>query len=154
MAVLNWGKPLIEICELEADGSMPSVPNWVALPTPAEGTTQMNTTEGEKTEAKEEGGGIVDSKQLKSTYALVFALFEKGTKPIPDTDGIVTKNYALRLTPQDTQLNGFLMKKCSVGYQYTWTAADGGRWVYTFTALVPNDNTAMLQSYKAGDAIS
>lgn len=152
MAVLNWGKPKIEVCEYDANG-FPSNPNWVELPTPVEGTTAMSTTEGEKTEAKEEGGGIVDSQQKKATYALQFALFEKGTKPIDDNDGIVSKNYALRLTPQDTNLNGFILKKCSVGYQYTWTAADGGRWVYTFTALVPDDNSPMIKPYKQGDAI-
>lgn len=151
MAVLNWGKPKIEVAPYE-NGVLPEEPVWQTLPTPVEGTTTMETEEGDKTEAIEEGGGVVDTFRKKSKYTLSVELFEKkGTeKPIEDNDGIITTNYAVRLTPEDPTTNGYLLEKCAVGFTQTYNAADGGRWKYTFDALVPDDGTAILKKYIAG----
>ena len=58
MAVLSYGKPKIEIAELDADDNM--FP-WVQIDVPKDGTTSMETQEGDNTEYLEEGGGLVDS---------------------------------------------------------------------------------------------
>lgn len=151
MAVLNWGKPTIEVTPY-IDGVLPESPVWTKLPTPVEGTTTLETEEGDKTEAIEEGGGVVDTYRKKSKYTLSVELFEKKgeEKPIEDEDGIVTTNYAVRLTPEDKTTNGYLLKKTTVGFSQTYNAADGGRWKYTFDALVPDDASAILQKYIAG----
>ena len=149
MATINWGQPTLEICEL-VGGKLPSSPTWTKLDVPAEGTTNMETTEGEKTEALDEGGAVVDTRKKKNKYTLRFALYEKKgrTKPIEDEDGLITKDYAIRVTPEDPTTPGFLLAKCAVSFQYTYTAAEGGRWIYTFDALVP-DEGKMLQPYTA-----
>ena len=138
MSVLNWGKPLIEICKLE-NGELPAEPAWEALPEIADGTTQLTTEEGTKTEAIEEGGEVVDTRMAKNKYTLALELFVKkgDTKPIEDSDGRVVDNYAVRLTPEDDTCPGFIMDKTSVSVQETWTSADGGRWRYTFAGLKP-----------------
>lgn len=152
MAVINWGKPTIEITKLE-NGVIGESAEWTKLDTPVEGTTTLETTEGDKTEAIDEGGAVVDTRKKKNKYSLKFTLFEKkdAEKPIEDEDGVITDEYAVRITPEDNTTPGFILKKCSVSFQYTYTAADGGRWAYTFDALVPNEGK-MLERYMASEA--
>jgi hypothetical protein len=90
-------------------------------------------------EATQEGGGVVDVKYAKNKYSFVCQLFDKQntTKPIVDNDGIITDNYAIRLTPENPNTKGFLMEKTAVSIVDTWTAADGGLWEYTFEGLEP-----------------
>ena len=148
MAVLSWGEPTVEISELPASGVLPENPTWTALPAIKQGTAQLETQEGDRTEALDEGGDVVDVRVAKSKYTFTCQLFMKkgDTKPIEDTDGIVTKNYALRLTPEDPQAMGFMLPKTSVSVQESWTSADGGLWTYTFSALKPASGTT-LQRY-------
>lgn len=150
MSVVNWGKPKLEIAAYE-NGALPANPTWTTLPEPVTDTTELATEEGDKVEAIEEGGGVVDTYRKKSKYSLSFELFEKKgeTKPIEDNDGVIDTTYAIRLTPEDTTNNGYLMKKCSVSCLNTWKSADGGRWKYTFDALVPDDGSKMLERYVA-----
>ena len=150
MAVLSWGKPKVEIAPY-VNGALPSTPSWSPLAEIQQGTAQLKTEQGEKTEALEEGGGVVDVRYGASRYTFTCSLFiKKGdTKPIADVDGVVTNNYALRLTPEDPAAEGFELVKCSVNVQETWTSADGGLWVYTFSALKPASGTALIR-YKEG----
>lgn len=96
MAVIGWGKPRIFVKDLDA-----SSPKWEELPTPVENSTQLTTTKGDKQEAKIEGGENEDVKYGKNTYALVLNIrAAKGRKrPISDSDGVVTHNYAIALQP-------------------------------------------------------
>ena len=102
MSVTTWGKPSIYVRDLSS-----ATNNWKKLDTPKEGTTQLNPTKGDTTEAKEEGGGIVDSKTTKSTYELVYQEFiKKGTpQPFPTIDGLIEGNYAIAVQPEDAELS-------------------------------------------------
>ncbi|MCL1932846.1 MAG: hypothetical protein FWF53_03390 [Candidatus Azobacteroides sp.] len=137
MAVLSWGKPKVETGKLTANDGAPSV--WTQLPEIVNGTATLTTEKGNKTEAVEEGGGIVDVRYEKSKYSFECELFVKkgDEKPIVDEDGIVIDNYAIRLTPEDPETEGFIMDKTSVSCVETWTSADGKRWKYTFDGLIP-----------------
>ena len=144
MAVLSWGKPKLEIKTV--DGG-----SWTEITVPIkQGTATLETEAGEKTEALEEGGGMVDVRYAKSKYTFTFGLYAKkgASKPISDEDGLVTTNYALRLTPEDSTTPGFIMNKANVSVQDTWNSTDGGLWVYTFSALKP-DSGNMLVPYTA-----
>ena len=127
MAVLSWGRPLIEIALL---GENETPGEWKSLGTPKQDSSQLSTEAGNKTEAIEEGGGVVDVRYDKSKYSFVCQLFSKKgeTKPIEDVDGIVPGNYAVRLTPEDPTTPGWIMDKASVSVVDTWSAADGGLW--------------------------
>lgn len=150
MAVLSWGKPKVEVAPY-VNGALPDTPSWQTLPEIQQGSAQLTTEEGDRQEALEEGGGLVDVRYNKNRYTFTLALFiKKGdSKPIVDDDGVVTNNYAVRLTPEDPQAQGFLLPKCSVSVQESWTSADGGLWTYTFSALKPASGT-MLQRYTGG----
>jgi len=149
MSILSWGKPKIEVAAF-VDGALPSTPTWEELEEIKEGTAQLETEQGDKVEALEEGGGVVDVRFGASKYTFTFSLFMKkgDTKPIEDVDGVVSTNYALRLTPEDSAALGFMLPKCAVSVQETWTSADGGLWTYTFSALKPESGTT-LQRYTA-----
>lgn len=151
MAVLTWGEPVLEICELDDKGAIPSSPTWKELPEIVQGTAQLSTEDGEVTEALDEGGAIVDSRTKKSKYSFACELFVKkgDTKPIEDEDGVVTKNYAIRLTPEDSTLKGWILPKTSVSVKTTWSSTDGTRWAYTFKGLKPATGT-ILQEYTKG----
>jgi hypothetical protein len=138
MAVLSWGKPKLEILLL-VDGKIPATPVWVALDVPVENTTKLTPEKGTRREAKEEGGGIIDIKTEKSKYMLEFELFAKkgASKPIVDNDGIIIGNYAIRLTPEDVSMAGFLIEKGSVSVEDTWDSENGGKWKYAFEAMKP-----------------
>lgn len=142
--LITWGKPKLEIKKIGTTA-------WIELDTPVEKSTQLKTEKGEKKEAKEEGGGVVETKYNKSKYSLVFKLFVKGDaeKPIEDDDGVILDNYSIRLTPENNTLPGFIMDKSSVSVVETWTSEEGTMLEYTFDGLVP-DAGKILKRYIAG----
>lgn len=142
MAVIGWGKPRIFVKDLDAEA-----PKWAELPTPVEDSTQLETTKGDKQEAKIEGGENEDVKYGKNTYALTFNIrAAKGRKrPILDDDGVVAHNYAIALQPEDKDVQGFCMEKATVSVEDTFSTADGGVWIYTFDALKPSSEKKQIQ---------
>lgn len=138
MAVLAWGKPKIEIAPYVA-GALPASPAWVAVPTPKEGTTVLTPTKGTQKKATKEGGGVVDVRYGENSYNFVFDLqVTRGfTKPIEDVNGVVINNYAVRLTPEDESLEGFVMEKTVVSVEEGFSAEDGKFYKYTFEGLTP-----------------
>lgn len=134
MSVTTWGKPTIYVRDLSADTN-----NWKKLDTPKEDTTQLNPTKGDTSEAKEEGGAIVDSKTKKSTYELVYQLFiKKGVaQPFPTIDGIIEGNFAIAVQPEDAENPGIYIGKSEVSVSESFTSADGALMEYTHKALVP-----------------
>lgn len=146
MDVLSWGKPKIEIGLLGADGDMSKITDWIRVDTPVDGSTQLNTSEGEKQEAVEEGGAIVATKYKKSTYSLQFQLFKKAgvALPVEDKDGIVAGLYALRLQPEDPEVEGLVMPKVKLRANTTYSSADGIRVTYTADALVSEGDVEQM----------
>lgn len=148
---LKWGKPKLQILELNEDGTFPASPVWVDLPSPKQDTTNLTPTKGTKNEATAEGGGIVDARYDANKNEVTFDLFAtKGaSKPIFDVDGVVAKNYALRIIPEDATQSGYQMDYCSVNVQDVFTPKDGGLWRYTFDVLKPLDGSHQIKEYYA-----
>ena len=149
--ILPVGKPIIEIAKLDADDN---IGTWQKIDTPKEGTTSAETQEGDRQEYLEEGGGVVDSYTKASKYSLSFELYAKKgfKKPIEDKNGVITDNYAIRLTPEDPSCFGFILHKCSVSCVETYNVNDGLTWKYTFNGLVSKDHTEINDPYiKAED---
>ena len=136
MAIISWGKPKIEYAK-SVDG-VPTGP-WTQIDTPKEDTTQLTTTQGDKKEATEEGGAVVDVRYGESSYQLVFTLFAKKgkVKPLPDTNGVIKGNYAWRITPEDPACEGVLIENSTVSMQIGFTPADGKTWIYTADVIQP-----------------
>lgn len=138
MAVLSWGKPTVEYTK-STGGEPGAEATWDKMPEIVEGTAQLETTEGELVEATEEGGAVVDSRRKKNKYKFSFEVFVKkgDSKPIDDSDGVIADNYAVRMTPEDPECEGFIFENSNVSVVETWNAADGKRWKYTFDAIKP-----------------
>lgn len=142
MAQISWGKPRI-FAKKNAEGQ-----SWFELATPVQDSTTLETTKGDKTEAKIEGGQVEDVRYARSTYALNLAIraLKGRTKPFTDDDGVVTDEYSIVLQPEDAAVDGFYMKLAHVSCEDTWTSADGGQWVYTFDALKSDEaNSKQLE---------
>ena len=136
MATIAWGRPQIEISKLSAEGEPTT---WEVVDNPVENSSKLNAEAGDKKEAKGEGGEIVDTKTGKNKYSFEFELYSKKgkAKPIADEDGVVSDNYAVRLTPEDATLEGFILDKTSVSVTDTWDAENGKKWKFAFSALSP-----------------
>lgn len=139
MAVIGWGKPKIFYKDLGTTGAQ-----WTELTAvPVENSTQLETSKGDKKEAKVEGGENQDVRYNKNTYALSFALraAKSLAKPIQDADGLVTNNYSIAVQPEDATIQGILIDKARVSVEDTWSTDEGGLWTYTFNALKSDDTT-------------
>lgn len=143
MAVLSWGKPTVEFIETdETTGLAPAEGTWNKFGEIKEDSSSLEVTEGELIEATEEGGNVVDARRKANKYKFSLDLFVKkgDTRPIPDINGIIARNYAVRLTPEDAECEGFLLDKCNVTVSERWTAAEGKMLHYTFDGIKPGKN--------------
>lgn len=140
MSVLSWGKPKVEFTK-SVNGEVPTspAPTWTEFPEIKEDTAKLTTTEGTKKEATEEGGDVVDTRKGKNKYSFELEIFVKkgDEKPIDDEDGVILDNYAVRLTPEDEECEGFLIENATVSVTESWSSADGKLWKYTFDAKKP-----------------
>lgn len=138
----SWGKPTILVVDLDA-----SQFEWLKIYTPADGSTQLSTTQGDKAELLAEGGGVEDTKYTKSKYALQYIIraLKGRTKPIKDKDGVVKHNYALILQPEDPACSGLLIQLSNVNVQNTFTAAEGKGWQFTHDALLLEDESNQVK---------
>ena len=135
MSLLGWGKCRVFIKDLDATSA-----TWVELPTPVENSTVLETTKGDKQEAKIEGGENEDVRYSKSTYALNLNIrAAKGRKkPIADSDGVIAHNYAVAVQPEDPEAVGIMIDKAKPSVADTFSTEEGGIWEYTFDALKPD----------------
>lgn len=136
---LAWGAPLIEALALSGTNN-----TWKKFPTPAEGTTTLNVTQGEKIEAKIEGGTNEAVKYKANTYQLVFNIRQANDRTvmddfIKDNDGVVNGEYAIRITPENSSAVHALIRRASVNVQLSYTPDEGWVKIYTFDALKPTD---------------
>lgn len=138
MAVLAWGKCTLEMITSE-NGAPKGTGSWTKLPTPKQGTTQLETTEGDATEALEEGGDMVDRYVGASKSTLTFQLFQKKGEvlPIEYHDGKVAGEWAFRIIPEDEECVGRQLDRCRVSVSDTFTTADGFLLTVTCTVLKP-----------------
>lgn len=137
MSRISWGKCRIFVKDNDATSA-----NWKELITPAEGSTVLSVTKGDKLEAKIEGGENEDVKYKRSTYALAFNI-RKGKlpngnarpKPFPSIDGRVEHHFAVLLQPEDPTCEGFYIADCTVTVDDTYDTSEGGMWQIQMDAL-------------------
>lgn len=141
MSLLGWGK-----CRLFAKDLDASESKWFEFPTPVENSTTLETSKGDKQEAKVEGGENEDVRYAKSTYVLNANIrAAKGrVKPIKDSDGIIDHNYAVAVQPEDPKAIGIFIPKAKPSVEDTWSTEEGGIWNYAFDAL-KNEGTTQVQ---------
>lgn len=148
---LAWGKCKVWTSKL----SNGNPTTWNEWPTPVENTTNLTPSKGDKKEAKIEGGDNEAVKYNKNTYLAELEIRQgndDGTprkKPVEDVDGVVEGEYALRVQPENAEVEGFIFDRCVISCEDSWNSEDGGRWKYTFDALKPKEgNTVKWQVVK------
>lgn len=141
MSVLGWGKCRLFVKDIDDPSA-----KWIEFPTPVENSTTLETTKGDKQEAKVEGGENEDVRYAKSTYVLNANIrAAKGrVKPIKDSDGIVDHNYSVAVQPEDPDAIGVYIPKAKPSVEDTWSTEEGGAWNYAFDAL-KNEETTQIQ---------
>lgn len=141
MSVLGWGKCRLFVKDIDDPSA-----KWIEFPTPVENSTTLETTKGDKQEAKVEGGENEDVRYAKSTYVLDANIrAAKGRiKPIKDSDGIVDHNYSVAVQPEDPDAIGVYIPKAKPSVEDTWSTEEGGAWNYAFDAL-KNEETTQIQ---------
>lgn len=139
--ILSWGKPRIFVKALIDGGVLRE------LPTPVDDSTNLETTEGDKTEAKIEGGEIEAVRYDKSTYKLSLQIRMKaGSKmPFANKDGIVTDNYEVTVAPENAEAYGFRMKEAHVSLKTSYTSNDGVLVDVAFDALSNQSGDAQCE---------
>lgn len=150
MSVTSWGKCAIFIQEVGAKKN-----EWDKLPTPKEGTTQVNPTKGDTMTQNEEGGGTVDRKTKKSTYEAVYQLFVKKnqSQPFKTIDGVIEGNYRLAIQPEDAEIPGVYMGNTTVGAEESYTTEEGAAIMYTHSALIPEGDVVAKTTNKKNEDV-
>lgn len=148
MAILSWGKPTIKVTKIVDEGTGEAT----QFKTPVENSTQLTTSKGDKTEAKVEGGGIEAVKYKRNTYALEWTIrLAKGEKkPVEDLDGVISGEYSLELTPEETGAVGIKIDRCILSVEDAYTSEEGITLKYTADAMIPTDNTAQVDYTNLG----
>lgn len=137
---LAWGKAQVQYAKL--NNGTPG--EFKAFPYSVEDSLQLNPTKGDKLEATIEGGEPEAVKYKRNKYDLVFEIRqgnEDGTprkKPIEDEDGVIAGEYALKIRPEDPEVEGIQIDRCVLSCEDSFNTADGGRWRYTVDVLKPN----------------
>lgn len=133
---VGWGKPGIYLKDLEAE-----TPEWQESPTPAENTTKLTPTKGDKREALLEGGDPEDVKYNKNKYTLEYQIRRTSKKkmPIRHEDGVVAHHYAVVIVPENAAAPGPYMAESAVTVDDAFSTADGGTDLYQHDAVVPED---------------
>lgn len=152
---ISWGKCIIEYAT-STNGAPAQNAEWKALETPKENTTKLSTTAGEKKEAKEEGGGVIDRRKAKNTYTLEFDLFYKKTTtpPFEHDDGIVPGNFAFRVTPEDETCIGIQIDNSIVSVEDSYSTEYGILIHVVVDCLKPSrGNTVKYQVISGGNVV-
>ncbi len=153
MKKLMWGKFLAAIAKKIISGTGDSVTvsygDFKLFPEAVANSLGLNTTKGEKKEAKVEGGGVEAVKYGKNTFSLE-ASFRRGldsngkkiTFPTDDDeiDGVVDGVYALRIQPEDKTAGGLTVMEVIISTEDTFTAADGAIKKFTFDFIKPEQD--------------
>ena len=151
MAILSWGKPTIETTT-STNGAPGESATWKEIDVPKDTTAKLTPTAGTETEALEEGGDLVDSRTSKNKYQFEFDHFvKKGKKrPWADNDGLIAGEHAFRLTPEDEECEGFIIDRCTLRVEESYTTADGIMLHYVAKVLKPNTGKMVKPYFKNG----
>ena len=108
MGQLSWRYGSLQT-KVSEDGKPKPGVTWDNIPTPKDKTLKTSSQAGERIEAKNEKGEIVDAKQMPASEKIEFQIFvSKGGKiPFKDKRGVVGGEHALRFIPDDPTCIGW-----------------------------------------------
>ena len=117
-------------------------------PKPVDQSTTVEPSEGEKMEAKVEGGKLEAAQQLANSYLAKYQLrvAESKNSNITHTNGVVEEEYSLAIVPKNKAAMGIIIDRASVNVlDNTFNSKEGIVDEYRFTVLEPTDGTEMVK---------
>ena len=147
MASTSWGAPTLQFVPLATGETAPtgawdSVEGLITIEADIllEGSTTLNTEEGETKKLKNARGNDVDSKKMPSSYTLETSIIRtKGSTPkFQASNGIVSGDYAMRLIPEDPAAIGIQFGKCNIAVNKGWDEDQGLLDILTVSGVQPN----------------
>lgn len=136
--VLSWGKCAINVEPIAGTGC-PSDFTAMDFPTPVEDSTNLTTTQGDKNEAKVEGGGVEAVRYNANSYELTFQIRLHSTltaPPLDGTDGVIPGEYKVTIKPENSAAPQVKINRSSANVGIEFTADNGVIATYTFSSLV------------------
>lgn len=152
MAASSWGAPTLEFFKLTpkqvlsdsdvtADWSSKSGYVQIKGDDILEGSTTLETSEGETKTLKNATGNDVDSKKMPSSYNVTTSVLRlKGDdeSKFESNNGIVAGEYAFRLIPEDAESLGFCFRKATISTSMAWSEDNGLLENLTIAGIQPN----------------
>ena len=147
MATVSWGAPTLQFIPLAAGAEAPSG-SWegvtgfieIAGDDLLEGSSQLETSEGDKKTLNNERGVAVDRKQMPSAYSFKTSVIKKKgyQSKFASVNGVVAGDWAMRLIAEDPEAVGFTFGKCVISTADGWTADQGALENLTVDGVEPN----------------
>lgn len=158
MANISWGKCALLFAK-HADGAsgyqyaIDSIKSkFILADTPANGTTAINITEGEKHEAEIEGGDVEAVKYDADKFELQFDIRRaQGRKLIAvDTNGTIAGTWAFAVQPEDPNAPALLIEAASLKRTPNYSSTDGLTDHYVASCVSPSTgNTVKIGTVSA-----
>ena len=133
--ILSWGQCDIFVRKYNGTSKGSA---WLKFDTPVQDSTSLETTEGDKTEAKVEGGENEAVRHAKNTYALRWEerIGAGHQDTVEDLDGIIAGEFEVLLFPTENPSAPALYIPIADGSATdSYTSADGTKKAYTFDAV-------------------
>lgn len=150
--LIAWGQPKMWFAEL-VNGVIPALARWKKIYPPQEGTTNVSVEEGERRDAKIEGGKTIATRKDSNSFSFNFSEYAR----TPDTgiepempfqkshDGVIGGEYAIILQPESPVAVGLRVDRCTASVQPNWTAEYGTVFAFTCPILMPSDGSDMTK---------
>lgn len=137
---LAWGRPTIK-------AKKAGETEWKTFGAAVEDTTNLEATQGDKMEAKIEGGTNEAVKYKANTYTLTFDERQAPEKEtfIEELDGVVQDEYSIIIYPENESAIHAYISRTSVNIQKKFSSTDGFVNTYTFEVLKPTDGSAQVK---------
>lgn len=135
--ILSWGKCQVTLTPITSSGATETAATFNRI---VEGSTSLETTQGDKTEAKIEGGEVEAVRFGRNTYELSFQTrlgSDVVEPPIKGDDGVVAGEWTATLVPEANEAPGFTIARASVNVQVSYNSSDGAIATYTVTSMKP-----------------
>ena len=132
--ILSWGKCKIAVSPVDGTGAI----SFGTVPTPVENSTSLETTQGDKQEAKTEGGEIVAVRYGSNSYQLVFDCFVDSELAVPamGKDGIVAGEYSVTITNEENKKAAVVtINRATCNAQIMYSSEEGIKVRYTFSSV-------------------
>lgn len=147
--VLSWGKCSVTATPISGTGYNSTAP--IIFDTIVEGSTSMEPSQGDKTEAKIEGGAVEAAKYGANGYTLSFQerIGSEDSLKLTNHNGVVNGEFKVTIVPENSAAKTVRINKASANVQLSYSSADGLIATYSFTAL-DNGDAEMVEVVTGG----